>query len=282
MGLFSSEPPSHFPVVQGRRLDGADVEFPRDLPADATLLIVSFRDELDPLSDQWARLGDRIADGHDGRLAIVEVPVVNSKLKMLGGLATMGIRGQVETEAEKERTVPIYVDVKAFRKALQVKAADVSAFLVARDGRIAWRGDGDIDMDEVTELEAAAADVLSGPAPPYTDHPDIDEPESDAEEADESEAGTPDELAGAAGADLPPKGAASGPAPDAPGADGDPADDDRAGGPAPPAAGPEGQTGPATAPPADTASGPAPGGRQAEGRGLADDVPRAAPDGRAQ
>ena len=178
MGLFSSEPPSHFPVVKGRRLDGTDVRFPDDLPADATLLIVSFRDELDPLSDQWARLGDRIAERHGGRFETVEVPVVNSKLKLLGGLATVGIRGQVETDAEHARTVPIYADIKAFRKTLQVSTSDVYPILVARDGRIAWRGDGDIDMDEVAELEAAVDETLRQPVPPFTDHPDVDAPEA--------------------------------------------------------------------------------------------------------
>ena len=179
MGLFSSEPPSHFPVVKGRRLDGTDVRFPDDLPTDATLLIVSFRDELDPLSDQWARLGDRIAEGREGRFAAIEVPVVSSKLRLLGGLATVGIRGQVESDAEQARTVPIYVNVKAFRKRLQVTTSDVYAILVARDGRIVWRGDGDIDVDEVSELEAAVDETLRQPAPPFTDHPDVEVPEDD-------------------------------------------------------------------------------------------------------
>ena len=192
MGLFSSEPPSHFPVVEGKRLDGTAVRFPDDLPADATLLIVSFQDELDPLSDQWARLGDRIAESRDGRFATVEVPVVNVKLKLLGGLATMGIRGQVDTEQERARTVPIYADLKTFRKTLQVKTGDVYPFLVARDGRIAWRGEGDIDMDEVAELEAAVDEVLRQPAPPFTDHPDVDVPEGvDNEASGDPEAGAP-------------------------------------------------------------------------------------------
>ena len=194
MGLFSSDPSSHFPVVKGRRLDGSKVSFPHDLPADATLLIVAFQDDLDPLSDQWARLGDRIAQAHDGRFAVLEVPVVNSKLRFLGDLATVGVRGQVESESERARTVPIYADVKAFRKALKMKARDVYPVLVARDGRIAWRGDGDIDMDEVEELEAAVAEVLAAPVPPVTDHPDLDDdvedPDEDAgpETADEPDA----------------------------------------------------------------------------------------------
>lgn len=177
MGLFSrSKPAAYFPRVRGKTLDDTDVAYPDDLPADATLLVVSFRDDMDPLADQWARLGDRIADVHGGRVATVETPVVNQKLKLLGGLATLGIRGQVEGETERDRTVPIFVDVKAFRKELGLKdSGDVYAFLVARDGRIAWRGDGEIDMDEVEALEAAVQDVLDAPIPSPQDHPDAQE-----------------------------------------------------------------------------------------------------------
>ena len=178
MGLFSSDPVSHFPVVNGKRLDGTDVRFPHDLPSDATLLILSFMDDRDPLSDQWARLGERIAEQHPERFSVLEVPVVNAKLKLLGGLATMGIRGQVETDDEHARTVPIYVDPKPFQKKLKVKSKGVYPILVARDGRIAWRGEDAIDMDEIAELEAAVAELLDSPVPDVTGHPDID-PEAD-------------------------------------------------------------------------------------------------------
>ena len=181
MGLFSSTPATHFPLVSGRTLDGDDVRFPQDLPADATLVIVSFLDDLDPLSDQWARLGDRIGDRLDGRFAVVEAPVVGRAFKLLGDLGTIGIRGQVEDDDERSRTIPLYVDKKVFRKALALKTSDVYAFLLARDGRIAWRGEGAIDMDEIADLEAAVGDVLAAPVPPATDHPDVDDG-PDAEE----------------------------------------------------------------------------------------------------
>jgi hypothetical protein len=184
MGLFSSKPASHFPVVRGRRLSGEDVSLPQDLPADATLLIVAFQDALDPLSDQWARLGDRLVDAHGDRFAVWEVPVLTSALKHLGGLGTMGVRHQVESDLERARTVPLFVDVKSFRKSLKLKSNDVYALLVARDGRIAWRGDGDIDLDEVAALEAATEELLSSPVPLATDHPDLDAEENVVEDED--------------------------------------------------------------------------------------------------
>lgn len=192
MGLFSrSESASHFPDALGKRLDtGAEVHLPADLPADATLLVVSFRDDLDPLSDQWARLGDRLCETHGDRVVTWELPVVNQKLKMFGKLATIGIRGQVDGDAERERTVPLYVDVKAFRKELGLKSqADVYAFLVARDGRIAWRGEGDIDMEEVEALEIAVQSVLeeAGSTPPDSDEPHVETSEDHAAPEQEAE-----------------------------------------------------------------------------------------------
>ena len=188
MGLFSrSKSLSHFPVVKGARLDGTDVTFPADLPADATLLVVVFRDDLDPLADQWARLGKRLVDEHGDRVATLELPVVSSKLKWFGNLATLGIRGQVQGDEERDRTVPIFVDTKTFRKKLSVKTGDVTAYLVARDGRIAWTGEGDIDMDEIQSLEAAVEEVLAAPPPPPHEHPDLDGPSAE-ESGDEEDA----------------------------------------------------------------------------------------------
>ena len=192
MGLFSKDPATHFPLVSGRRLDGTDVRYPQDLPADATLLVVLFQDALDPLADQWARLGGRIREAHGDRFAVVEAPVSSKKMKLLGDLGTLGIRGQIESDEERARTVPLYADVKKLRKRLQLKSGDVYAFLLRRDGGIAWRGEGDIDMDEVQELEAAVADVLSSPVPDPADHPDLEDDEAEETSPDPDDDRQPD------------------------------------------------------------------------------------------
>lgn len=184
MGLFSKAAATHFPLVKGRRFDGTDVRFPQDLPADATLLVLLFDDGLDPLADQWARLGDRLVERHGDRFAVLELPASGKKMKLLGDLGTIGIRHQLDDDDERARTIPIYVNVKAFRKELKLKKGDVTALLVARDGRIAWRGDGDIEMDEIEGLEAAVEEVLAAPTPSPEDHPDLGR--NDEDEADEA------------------------------------------------------------------------------------------------
>ena len=152
-----SATPRVFPTVRASRLDGTELTLPDDLPAPRTLVIVSFVDDLDPLCDQWARLAERIGASRGDTFACVETPVVGRGMALFGSLATAGIRRQVEGEAERARTLPIYVDKGPFRKALGLgKLSDVYPFLVERDtGRILWSGRGAIDFDEVAELEAA-------------------------------------------------------------------------------------------------------------------------------
>lgn len=163
MSLFGSDSlPETFPEVRACTLDGDDCTLPADLPAPLALVIVLFRDEMDPLADQWARLGHQAEEAHPGLVAVVETPVIGRGMKLFGSLATAGIRGQVEGDEEHARTLPIYVDKKPFRKALKIKNEDdVYAYLVEREtGAILWGGDGQIDMDELRSLEAAITEAL--------------------------------------------------------------------------------------------------------------------------
>lgn len=184
MPLFGSRSlPESFPETRATDLDGGDLTLPTDLPAEFALVIVLFRDEMDPLADQWARLGHSIEERHPERFAVVETPVVGRGMKLFGDLATVGIRGQVNGDQEHARTLPVYVDKKAFRKKLGLsKEGEVYPFLVHRDtGRILWAGEGEIDMDEVKALEEALADALESPPAPLVTQDEEGAPDEEAE-----------------------------------------------------------------------------------------------------
>ena len=161
MALFSRPAPTHFPEVEGTRPDGTRVRLPDDLPADATVLVVSFRDDLDAVADQWARLAERLADGYGGRLAVWETPVLGRAGRALDVLGSV-MRDEIEP-AEQYRTVRLHADAGDLRKALGLRGANtVTAFLVARDGRIAWSGQDAVDLTEIASLESALDEMLAG------------------------------------------------------------------------------------------------------------------------
>jgi hypothetical protein len=160
--LRRSRPPTHFPEVSGATLDGDPMTVPSDLQAEWNLLIVSFRDDLDPLADLWISLARRIAAGTDGRLAAYELPVVGRSPKMLRPIISDTLRARAEDADERARTVPIHEDRKSFRRMLGLRNDDdVNVYLVARDGRIRWRGRGVLTPDLVAGLERAVGETLT-------------------------------------------------------------------------------------------------------------------------
>lgn len=160
MAWFSRPAPTHFPEVEGTRPDGTRVAIPADLPADATVLVVSFRDDLDVVSDQWARLVERIAAGYGGRVAVWETPVLGRAARALDAIGS-AMRDEVDA-GEQYRTVRLHTDAGDLRKALGLRSAGtVTAFLVGRDGRIAWSGEDAVDLTEIAGLEAALDEMLA-------------------------------------------------------------------------------------------------------------------------
>jgi len=157
-----ARPPSRFPDVRGRTLEGQAVTIPADLHAEWNLLVVSFHDDQDPLADLWILLAHRLAEGSDGRLAAYELPVVGRSPRLLRPIITDTLRAQAEDADERARTLPIHEDRKAFRKLLGLRNDDtVNAYLVARDGRIRWRGRGALTPDLVAGLERAVGETLA-------------------------------------------------------------------------------------------------------------------------
>lgn len=133
-----------FPRVTGRTLLGAEVELPRDLPAERTLTLLAFQQRHQACVDRW--IGQAVAAGvpptprgATGGLAVavVEVPVLSTRWRVArrfidGGMAT-GI-GDPDVLA---RTITVYTDVGAVQRPLDIPGSDeVHALVVTRDGAV--------------------------------------------------------------------------------------------------------------------------------------------------
>lgn len=179
---MAKSPVSTFPHVIGTSLDGVEYALPADFKAPWNLLVITFRDELDKLSDKWVMVAEQMAEGSNGRLAAYELPLVAKGFRAFRGIVNASIEMKTEADAaEKARTIPLYLDRKKFRKELDLKDQNtVHILLVARSGRIAWRGDGLLTPEKITELEHLVGESLSergpedGPPAPAArqQHPD--------------------------------------------------------------------------------------------------------------
>ena len=163
-----------FPTFEVEALDGTAYTIPADFRSPLNLVLLWFQEKRPARVDHWVLLVDRIDDGADYDLSVYEMPVVGKGFGMFGGLFNAGMRVQTRDPEVEARTLPLYVDKAGLAKQLGIKkTSELQAFLVAPDGRIAWHGAGEIDLDEVAGIEALVGASLSdrpaGAGPPQKD-----------------------------------------------------------------------------------------------------------------
>lgn len=152
-----------FPEVRGRTLLGVDVALPRDLPAERTLAVVAFQRWHQARVDRWIERAVAAAvpatpRGHEGPMtvAVVEIPALSTQWRPVRRFIDGGMTAGIRDPDVLARTITVYTDVSALRRALAIPGAeDVWALVVTRDGSVLARGHGEPD-DAAWEPVAAA------------------------------------------------------------------------------------------------------------------------------
>ncbi|HEX8385517.1 MAG TPA: hypothetical protein VF576_04995 [Rubricoccaceae bacterium] len=162
-------PATYLPPAEGVRLDGTPFSIPDGLAAPATLVVITFQDDVAPLSGQWVRLAGRLAAGHPG-LEVLDLSVLPPRIRLLGDLPLLSARSRAEAQGRAGQTAVVYTKRKPFRKALGIeRESAVTALLVGPRGHVVWRGDGEIDLHEVESLEPAVQALVGASAGPGSD-----------------------------------------------------------------------------------------------------------------
>jgi len=142
-----------FPEVAGRTLLGVELTLPSGFPAERTLAVVAFQRWHQTRVDLW--IDRAVAAGvpatHRGQdqlipVAVVEVPALATQWRPVRRFIDGGMTSSIGDPDVLARTVTVYTDVNAFRRALAIPSnEDVWAFVVTRDGSILAHGHGDPD-----------------------------------------------------------------------------------------------------------------------------------------
>jgi hypothetical protein len=144
---------ARFPAVGGRSLLGVEMAFPRDFPAEITLVVVAFQRWHQERVDRW--IARAVAAGIPPTtrglaglvpVAVVELPVLATGWRAVRRFIDGGMTAGIGDPDVLARTITIYTDVAAFQRALTIPGSDdVHALVVRRDGVILARGRGDPD-----------------------------------------------------------------------------------------------------------------------------------------
>jgi hypothetical protein len=158
--------------IDGRALDGTSCRLPADLPGEVTLAIVAFRQRQQADVDGWIELAVELGvppSPLDQVLpmpsAVVEVAVLGRRYRVARRAIDGGMAAGIGAPAVLARTITVYTDPVAFRRACGIPTADeVTALLARRDGTVGWHATGPPAAQDRAGLRAALARMLPSEA----------------------------------------------------------------------------------------------------------------------
>jgi len=151
-----------FPRVDGSNLEGKRFALPGDFEAEYNVVLVAFRREQQADVDSWLPFLREQKLAERG-IRVYELPTLNRSYRLIRGFIDGGMARGIPEKATREATITLYIDKSPFKKALAIASEDrIVTLIVARDGRVLWRGDGRFTPTIAAELAGAldAVDAL--------------------------------------------------------------------------------------------------------------------------
>lgn len=129
-------PGKKIPQVTGQNLHRDRVRFPEDIKGRPTLLLIAFRHQQQRDIDTWLRRIDELQTAVPD-LNVLELPVLRKAYVVMQPYIDGGMRSGISDPDARARTITLYTDKRAFRRALGLGPEDrVYAVLADPDGAI--------------------------------------------------------------------------------------------------------------------------------------------------
>src|SRR5579875_3176595 len=149
--------PVRFPGVSAYNLARQRLVLPRDMQGNLNLLVLSFNVSQSPQVDRWLREAQSLEHLHED-LRYYILPVSGRENSLYRWWKNSSMRGYYSDPQEWPWIVPLYVNRKQFRAALQIHSnRSVVVLLTSRQGSVLWRTEGGL----TPEKQAALAGQLN-------------------------------------------------------------------------------------------------------------------------
>lgn len=156
-GAVRAEAPTpRFPAIVAENLARDRVSLPGGLAGTYNLVVVAYRREQQAEVDTWMPALNAM-EKEDPRFRWYELPTIG---KMMGLLVSPwlddAMRAGIPDQAQRARTITLYIDKQWFREALGLPDSDgsIHLLLLDRQGRVLWRRDGAYDPSAAAELKS--------------------------------------------------------------------------------------------------------------------------------
>jgi hypothetical protein len=130
------------PIVKGSNLKRQKMIFPDDFAGEINLVFIAFLRRHQDLIDEWVPFVDQLAQ-ENPNFHYYEFPTLPSKGPIYRTFLNEGMRAGIPNDATRARTITLYLDKRAFRKALNIdNEQNIWVYLFDKSGNVLWCTEG--------------------------------------------------------------------------------------------------------------------------------------------
>ena len=140
------------PIVKGSNLKRQKMVFPDDFAGKINLVFIAFLRRHQDLIDEWVPFVEQLTQ-ENPEIHYYEFPTLPSKGIIYRTFLNEGMRAGIPNMTTRARTVTLYLDKSAFRKALDIdNEQNVWVYLFDKSGSVLWRTEGRFTKDKSEAL----------------------------------------------------------------------------------------------------------------------------------
>jgi hypothetical protein len=130
------------PQVKGSNLARQKMAFPDDFAGQINLVFIAFLRWHQDQVDEWVPFVEQLAKEYPG-FHYYEFPTLSGRGFVYRTFLNEGMRAGIPDESTRARTITLYLDKRAFRKALDIDSEqNIWVYLFDKSGDVLWRTEG--------------------------------------------------------------------------------------------------------------------------------------------
>ena len=150
-----------FPAVKGSNLLRRKIALPYELQGDFNILFIPFQQWHQRLVDGWVPMARQVEASFPG-VRFYEIPIIQEMNIFSQTFINEGMRAGIPNPTTREKTITLYLDKVAFRRALDIPDEETIYILVLdRQGNILWRTEGAYSPEKGAALLDAVQEILT-------------------------------------------------------------------------------------------------------------------------
>jgi hypothetical protein len=151
-----------FPEVSGSNLLRRKLILPDDLQGELNILFVAFHRWHQGLVDGWLPLARQLEQTFPG-VQYYETPVIQKMNFVYQTFINEGMRVGIPDPTSREKTITLYLEKGAFRRALDIPNEETIRVLVLdRQGNVLWQTDGEYSQEKGDAMIKVVQDHFPG------------------------------------------------------------------------------------------------------------------------